>query len=249
MKLKGRFFMRKNAVIEPQNDFAAHEGIKKPRRRLRPIIIVLLLLIASGVVSGLLLPGRGNTLAEVGRNSDVLLVLDAGHGGKDVGANPAGVEEKKVNLAFTLGIGKQLKALGYKVRYTRDDDTFVKLAERASYANKHKAHLFISVHCNSSDSTSAQGIEVYYNGRSGASQLAEQVLASMTGRLKAKDRGCKLGNLAVLNKTEMPAILIETGFLSNAEERAKLLDKSYQDKLIAAVVSGIDAYIGEIIGD
>lgn len=93
-----------------------------------------------------------------------IIVLDAGHGGQDPGAiGPHGVKEKDVNLAIVLYLEKIFKKdKNYKVILTRDDDTFIPLVERANIANKNKADLFISIHCNANLKRSASGFEIYF---------------------------------------------------------------------------------------
>ena len=93
-----------------------------------------------------------------------VIVLDAGHGGHDPGAvGPHGTKEKDINLAIVLQLEKLFrKDKNYKVILTRDDDTFIPLVERANIANKNKADLFISVHCNANLNRNASGFEVYF---------------------------------------------------------------------------------------
>lgn len=93
-----------------------------------------------------------------------IIVLDAGHGGQDPGAiGPHGVKEKDVNLAIVLYLEKIFKKdKNYKIILTRDDDTFIPLVERANIANKNKADLFISIHCNANLKRSASGFEIYF---------------------------------------------------------------------------------------
>lgn len=94
------------------------------------------------------------------------VVLDAGHGGHDPGTNWGGVREKHVALSITLKVGKMIKENmpDVKVIYTRDDDTFVELYERANIANRSHADLFISIHCNANNSTRPYGSETYTLG-------------------------------------------------------------------------------------
>jgi N-acetylmuramoyl-L-alanine amidase len=92
------------------------------------------------------------------------IVVDAGHGGHDTGTiGPNGLEEKDLVLDVALKLGKLLEdKLGAEVVYTRDDDTFIPLETRTAIANKEQADLFISIHANSSDDSSARGVETYY---------------------------------------------------------------------------------------
>ncbi len=94
-----------------------------------------------------------------------VIVLDAGHGGKDPGASGNGVKEKDVALAVILKLGEYLSQLpDMKVVYTRDKDVFVELNERAHIANRSGAELFVSVHCNSNPSSRPHGAETYTLG-------------------------------------------------------------------------------------
>ena len=93
------------------------------------------------------------------------VVLDAGHGGKDIGASYHGFAEKKIALSVTLKVGKILeKNSGIDVIFTRDSDVFVELNERANIANKNNASIFVSIHCNANENTSAEGYETYVMG-------------------------------------------------------------------------------------
>lgn len=99
------------------------------------------------------------------QNSKFKVVLDAGHGGKDIGASYHGFAEKKIALSITLKVGKILdKNSGIDVIYTRDSDVFVELNERAHIANKNNASIFVSIHCNANENTSAEGYETYVMG-------------------------------------------------------------------------------------
>ena len=97
---------------------------------------------------------------------DFTVVIDAGHGGKDFGARRYGVNEKDVNLAVALQTGATIKARFPKVKvlYTRSSDVFVGLMDRANFANRNKANLFISIHSNSAENSSARGTETYVLG-------------------------------------------------------------------------------------
>lgn len=108
----------------------------------------------------------GMQAAKQKNKQQFVLILDAGHGGKDVGARGHGGQEKDINLAVTLAVGQLIREQypHVKVLYTRHDDTFVGLQQRAQYANKNKADLFISIHTNSATNSSAAGVETYVLG-------------------------------------------------------------------------------------
>lgn len=100
------------------------------------------------------------------KDNTFVLVLDPGHGGKDTGAVGNGGREKDINLKVALRAGKLIQSQfpNVKVLYTRNNDTFIGLQQRATFANRNKANLFISIHTNSAKSTSASGTETYVLG-------------------------------------------------------------------------------------
>ena len=168
-----------------------------------------------------------------------IIVIDPGHGGKDPGAVSGGVQEKDIALAVALKIGALLT--GYEVVYTRTEDVYVGLSERALIANQAKADLFVSIHCNSVDDESAHGMEVYvYTACSAASKRAAHAIYDcLLPASGLRGRGVKSKDLAVLRETKMPAVLIELGFISNPNDRAKLTNSAWQDDAAKAIADGI----------
>ena len=165
--------------------------------------------------------------------------IDPGHGGKDPGAVSGGVQEKDIALAVALKIGALLT--GYEVVYTRDEDVYVGLAERALIANQAQADLFVSVHCNSAPSASANGMEVYVHTTRGAAstRAAHAIYDRLLPASGFRGRGVKANDYAVLRETVMPAVLVELGFVSNEGDRAKLISEGWQDRAAEAIASGI----------
>lgn len=172
------------------------------------------------------------------------ICIDAGHGGKDPGACAGGVKEKNIALYTALEIGALLT--DYEVIYTRTGDVFVELSGRADIANAAKADLFVSIHCNSADNMSANGMEVYcYTHASEASKCAARVIYDkLLAVCGLRGRGVKSKDLAVLRETHMPAVLVELGFISNYGDRAKLLNVDWQDSAARAVADGIKEALG-----
>lgn len=169
--------------------------------------------------------------------------LDAGHGGKDPGAVGNGLKEKDITLAITLKAGKELERHGIKVGYTRKNDKTVNLNSRGPLANKYSADVFVSIHTNAHNSN-AQGVETYSfpnskNGARLAKLIQDEVLKA---KLYTKNRGIKTANFAVLRQTRMPAALIETAFITNAQD-AQLL-KNKQNEFATAIAKGILSYFG-----
>jgi len=182
-----------------------------------------------------------------------LIVIDAGHGGKDLGAESDKApkyQEKIYTLTTAKMLESYLKRQGYRTVMTRNDDFFVSLSERAKFANGQHPILFVSVHYNSAPKKQAHGVEVYYyrsdtdKERSSASKkLAQADLDNVIAQTEAKSRGVKHGNFAVIRETNMPAILIEGGFLSNDEELKKIKRGAYQKKIAWGIVQGIEKYL------
>ncbi|MCH9614900.1 MAG: N-acetylmuramoyl-L-alanine amidase LytC [Chlamydiia bacterium] len=177
-----------------------------------------------------------------------LIVLDAGHGGYDVGSASHKTYEKDLCLSTTMLTKKYLTQKGYRVVLTRTRDVFIPLKKRAAIANKTRARLFVSLHFNAAKTDKAAGIEVFYYNKGNkwrqncSSKLAKRVLANLLWTTKAPSRGVKVGNFHVIRETSMPAILVEGGFITNTKERNKLKDARYRDKIARAVAAGIHSY-------
>ena len=186
------------------------------------------------------------------------IVIDAGHGGKDSGAVgtiatnavltdlPADytgkllsdtlmVKESDLNLSMANSLADKLMAAGHDVYLTRTMDVYVGLLDRCKSANELNADFFISIHVNSADSSKATGIEtlVYTKPSNTTLRYVQQSLIKST---QARDRGIKYrGDLTVLKATRMPAILVETGFISNPSDLKKLLTDTYQFAITSAI--------------
>lgn len=177
------------------------------------------------------------------------IVLDSGHGGFDVGAiGPTGLNEKDVVLAISLKAAEMLEENGHQVILTRDDDTFISLQDRVKIANNSDAGLFVSIHANAAHRNTAGGVETYYapDRRSDSYFLADIMQKSMLEHLSLFDRGVKSDNFYVIRNTEMPAVLLEMGFLSNGEEEKLLKDSSFRERAARSVAQGIEEYLEHI---
>ena len=169
-----------------------------------------------------------------------IICIDAGHGGKDPGAVGNGVIEKDVALKTALAVGELLKKQGFEVVYTRTSDVFVNLNERCRIANAKNADLFISVHVNSATNTDAKGTETLCYSKNEFAYIVQKGLIST---LRTNDRGLKeRKDLAVLNGTKMTAVLLELGFLSNADEAKMFKKESFYSNVANAVVKSVCSY-------
>lgn len=218
------------------------------------VIFFLLLAVLVTACSPHRLPPEMSSLQQMPKKwrHPEVIVVDAGHGGKDAGTSSQlhRYEEKELTLQTALLIRNSLNQLGYKVILTRSEDAFVSLDKRAELANGNGADLFVSIHYNHSSNREADGIEVFYYEEKGASErvvrsrsVGREVLSHLVKLTGAHSRGVKEANFAVIRQTKMPAILIEGGFLSNEKERKKLQDGQYRRSLALAIARGVDHYI------
>lgn len=196
----------------------------------------------------------------------ILVMIDAGHGGKDPGAMPKGedgsylqyngrdVQEKDITLSIALKVRDALAASGVNVQMTRDTDTYLELAEIGEIANQADADLFVSIHCNSYDASGPNGVEVLTYSTEGkdaygitSDQIAQNILDEYVPATGFYNRGIKDGSwLAVLKRTNMPGVLVETGFLTNPNDLAALLDDGMQTKMAQAIANGIIKSIAQM---
>lgn len=173
------------------------------------------------------------------------IVLDAGHGGKDAGANHGDLYEKDINLAVAKKTKALLSEAGYKVKMTREDDTYAALSDRVAFANRRNAKVFVSIHCNSSEDGSGNGIETFYaeSKNWNSEKLAESIQTNIVNATGAKDREVKTADYAVILGTDMSAALVEVGFLTDKNERTLLQNEDYQQKLAEGISEGILDYL------
>ncbi len=168
-------------------------------------------------------------------------IVDPGHGGQDHGATgKKGTLEKDLNLEVSLRLKDLLEEAGAKVVLTRIDDIFISLYERAFLANILMADYFISVHANSHPSAKTEGIEVfYYPNHSHSRPLATNILDSMVRETGLKKLAVKTNNFAVIRETQMPGVLLELGFLSNAQEELTLRTDDYKNNAARGIFRGV----------
>ncbi len=177
------------------------------------------------------------------QDQQLIVCLDAGHGGHDVSANGKRYE-KDDNLKIVLQVKKELEKQKVKVILTRKDDTFVTLQKRCQIANWKRADLFVSIHRNSAKS--GDGIEIWINNKSDdiSEKLANDILKEFEQTKFQTNRGVKTGtsdnngnDYFVNRNTKMPSCLIELGFISNTKDN-QLLDE-HLEEYAQAIAKGI----------
>lgn len=170
------------------------------------------------------------------------ILLDPGHGGHDAGALGKYSKEKDLNFRLALEIKQALSRAGFQVAMTRTQDVYLPLAQRVALVQKHKADLFISIHHNSSKTNlKAAGIDcfAFRTPRPEDTLLAALVQEQLIRYTKRTNRGVKFANFAVLRNNPVPALLIEAGFISNAEEEKVLNSPQYRQNMAAAVAEAV----------
>ena len=166
------------------------------------------------------------------------VVIDAGHGGYDPGCMADGYSEKDITLDVSKQIKQILQKAGVKVYMSRESDKTLSLKERTTFTNSVKPDVFVSVHVNASISSSPEGISThYYTPQSLA--FAKTVQSSMINKISAVDRGISKNMFYVVHHTDVPAVLVEIGFLTNPGERVKLLTTDRKNKTAQAISEGI----------
>ncbi|MDD4169141.1 MAG: N-acetylmuramoyl-L-alanine amidase [Desulfotomaculaceae bacterium] len=182
-----------------------------------------------------------------------IIAIDAGHGGSETGAmGKGGTREKEVNLDIAKRVARLLEAKGAKVIMIRSSDSYVGLYERTNKANNSNTDIFVSIHMNANENRSYGGTSTYiYSGYTSnarfqeSNRLARYVQAELVKSLGLRDIGVLRANLAVLRTSDMPAILAEVAFISNAAEEKLMGTDSFRNKAAEGIVKGIGMYFAE----
>lgn len=237
-------------------------------------------------------PGRSQPRVPARAAERPLIVIDAGHGGRDPGAQGASASESAITLAAAQALKQELERTGrYRVRLTRESDAYVALYRRVSIARQADADLFISLHADAGADPATRGASVYTLSEQGAGRAVreftrgdnwhrslnlpgrdpsvDRILLDMTqratqnrsaqlartllGELEGADhpllrRSHRDAGLAVLLAPDVPAVLLEMGFITNPEDERLLNDNGARRRLMRAVAEGIDRYFREPSG-
>lgn len=181
-----------------------------------------------------------------------VIVLDPGHGGLDNGASIAGVDEDELNLEISFALKEELESRGATVYMTRTDDqdmtrrnyNYSKQDDmylRALKIDEYQPDLFLSIHLNSSNS-SAWGSQVFYYKKSEDGKRLADSIHNQMKTLTGTRKNISSSSFYILRATQSLGVLIECGFLSNANERGQLKSRSYHKKLATVISDGIQDY-------
>lgn len=210
-------------------------------------------------IAGPITLSRINAL--LNNKSGVKIVIDPGHGGVDGGAQRGNAVEKNINLDISLRLRNYLNSGAYNVVMTRNTDISLyqqsnkkgtlearDLDARTKIIEGSGAKLFVSIHANSSTVPSQNGSIVYYNSNIKESKkLAESIQKELNSVLinnkKRTSQSIQPADFYILRNTNIPGVLVETGFLTNTAEREQLLTAAFRDKIASAVFRGIEKYV------
>lgn len=187
-----------------------------------------------------------------------LVVLDPGHGGKDSGTLIGGMSEKDVTLDVARRTERLLQSQGVNTLLTRTSDTYVSLADRAALANTQRKCVFVSIHFDAAKPT-ATGVETYYAAHqvswlpflqlasldslnTESRSLAAMIQEALVAHTRAVNRGTSRQQFFVITNTRHPAVLVEGGFLTNADDMNKLGTDQYREQIATAISDGVARY-------
>lgn len=182
-----------------------------------------------------------------GKNNKTALkvVIDPGHGGKDVGAiSTSGKYEKNFTLSLSKKVVKRLEQEpGIQVFMTRKNDRFISQESRyrPEYANKLNADIFISIHGNTFSNPDVSGTETFYYHEN-SRYFAKIIQKHLVEATKFRDRGIMKKDLFVVKDTDMPSALIEVGYLTNPQDESKMWTDDFQNHVAASIVDGIKEF-------
>ncbi|HEY4600754.1 MAG TPA: N-acetylmuramoyl-L-alanine amidase [Cerasibacillus sp.] len=169
------------------------------------------------------------------------IVIDAGHGGKDVGATHDSILEKDLTLKSALQVAHHLENAGAHVTLTRTNDHFLTLEDRVNLGRQRKADAFISLHFDAYTDSRVKGLSTYYSDRK-SEKLAHTIQRHLIKQTGMNNRGVKHDHFYVLRENNQKAILIELGFLTNPDDFRLIQTNDYKRKVAEAIVQGLNQY-------
>ena len=209
--------------------------------RIAAAISLIIIVFGSIAIGGDRLVGKG----------PIVVVIDAGHGGKDPGAvGQSGVREKDITLAVARCIAREaVQFPGLCVVLTRTDDRFLELRERIDRAHDARAAVYVSLHVNAAADATARGVETYFadgaRNSMASKKLAQALQPKVIAATRSKDRGVRSESFYI-RRASMPAALVEIGFITEKGEAQSLQDPKVQDRIALGVLSAISQFVQEL---
>lgn len=175
----------------------------------------------------------------------ITVVIDAGHGGKDDGMTVEGFTEKEIVASIAQKIKQNNSDKNVIIHFTRTDDSYISLQDRANFINEMKPDLMLSLHVNGNANTEDSGIELYVSPKNAMHEKSKVIAEDLNNRLvnnnNFKSRGVKEANFKMLQDSQYPSITVELGFLSNANDREYLTNIGHQEKIANTILQTINA--------
>lgn len=175
------------------------------------------------------------------------IILDASHGGDDIGSvGSLGLKEKDCTLYIAKACRSILDKLGLSSKLTREDDISIEAANRSEIANSYGERCFLTIHVNSSDDKRECGVEVLCkNGDDESNALAYDIITSLSKNKKINSRGIKTSDLILFNEIKIPSIMIKVCFITNEREEKLLSDKEFNNEIAVLIADGIKVYLDD----
>ena len=227
------------------------------------LIILAVLLISFCIV---MFSAFSNITAHTSADIDddcITVIIDAGHGGEDGGAEVDGILEKDINLSIADKLADTLRLCGVRVTEIRDEDISVyddsaqslrekkvsDLKHRVEIVNGSENNILVSIHQNKFDNSAYSGTQVFYSSNNDKSRVLAGSIRNSVVSLLQNDNTRELkptnSDIYLLDNATVPAVIVECGFLSNDEERANLLDSGYQSEMAYSIAMGVLEYIDQ----
>lgn len=180
-----------------------------------------------------------DTVSNKHSKSKAIICIDASRGGSDAGYTSEGhTSEKELNLTIAQKIGDTLESVGYKVVYTRSDDSSLTTEDRITALTAQKADYLISIQMNSSSDSLSKGYSIFTQPNEKMIQLAKELASTMSSINLSQFEGIDSDhyeNFPILYDSQIPSILLELGYLSNSDDYSKLTDETFQQKIADAI--------------
>ncbi len=225
--------------------------------------VIMLLLLVVGLE--IIISNSANVKEVIGEYDTIKIVVDAGHGEPDGGATSSdGIKESDLNLEIATKLAKLLEESGIEVLMTRNDKNNIAdsdkqssireikvsdIGNRIKIANESGAEFLISIHMNKFTSAKYYGWQTFYaSGSDKGKQIAEKIQAAICENIpeiENKRTALSISGIKLVDKTEIPAVIVECGFLSNPDETKRLQTEEYQNKMAEGILNGIMNYLKE----